>query len=317
MKMQGIIPTAKLRFHDALDRMERDINTAQQILKRDLALHRVTEKQKAEKALAPKEIKQEPALQPQSSVAKKDEDVIMVDKPVELPKTNPTAPTRQPEPTQPKQQESTPTISQAAPAMIATSAPATEQPQPITATVPEEETTTDAMDFSEFFGDDLTADPTATANDDTQLHLPTDFDDASADVSSLLPGVESFANMPDDNAIPTSSAAAEVEGAIPHFNLPDFGTAVTQAQSQPGGAEVKVDDQTGEVDFGDIDFNFADTGTGGGSGNGRGAGGGQDGDNTFDDLFDLDDYFGGAADGGGGASSGSGGQDVSDWMNSL
>lgn len=297
--------------------MEDEINTAQAILKRDLALHRTIEKQKAEKELAPKEVREEPVAQ-QTGGAKADEDVIMLDEPAELPKASApqdngaaTTSTKQTEPVQPKQQpQPSATITEA---LAATTAPTAAPDQP--AATAEQQTSplmagsaNGEIDFSSLFGDDLGANSADTTND-AQLDLPADFGDSGADVSSLLPGLESYANIADENSmpdIPTSSAPGDTTGTVPDFNFSDLtqpqtDSNVAQAQATDGG------DQTGEVDFGDLGFNFDDTRAGGGVGEET-----QEGDNTFDDLFDLDQY-----DFSGDAANSKAGQDMEDWMDSL
>lgn len=187
------------------------------------------------------------------------------------------------------------------------------------------------MDFSSIFGDDATGadEAAAAALDDTLV----DFGDDSADVSSLLPGLASYANLPgtDENAgmpdattiVAPSGAAQEMAGNsvedIPGFDFSidttASGTGVQQQQDSTNnvGGDQAMAGATDTVDFGDIDFsvNFDDA-TGAGGGGDGGAGG----DNTFNDLFDLDDYdFSGDANAN--AKTGQEGQDMEDWMNSF
>jgi hypothetical protein len=344
MKMQSIFPTANLRFHDALDRMEEEINMAQNILKRDLALHRVMERQKAEKALAP------PQQSQQEPVQTKAEDVVMTNghggqkqqsRPVQENNTNnlpqpAVAPTRQMEMLEPKKEESLPPASLPAPQpapvapMVAAPAPASisvlpaTQPtttaateQPPDEALPTGELAVSDADLFEFFGDDaMDGVDAANAADDPMGHLV----DNTPGVSSLLPGLESYANIPDDTAMPdVPSEMPEGPPAPLQPNNTDanglaefnFGNVPTTQGAAPGQQQT-LPDTTGQPDFGDIDFGSFDVGDGSGGG---GDDGGQQGDNTFADLFDMDQYdFGG---GGGGGGGGDGGQDISDWMNNL
>ena len=306
--------------------MEEEINMAQSIMKRDLALHRVTEKQKKEQALLPpKEIKQE-----QSPV--KDQDVVMADKPVEAPaasKPQPQATTRVMEPVKPQQMVAKPLPpSQPAPVapMIAPQAAATAVPaaQPTPQEPPPAATTTttaeqadqpemptaggaDDMDFSEFFDDLNPPDSGAEAANpapDAQLDdALADFGD-SADVSSLLPGLGDYANIPDDNPMPDAPPSSAPENAANNNEQPafDFGDFSAPQQANNNAPQQPQQDVNAQPDFGDLEFNF-DAGGGGD--------GGQQGDNTFNDLFDMDSYDFGGGGGGGGES------DINDWMKSL
>jgi hypothetical protein len=368
MKMQSIFPTANLRFHDALDRMEEEINMAQNILKRDLALHRIQEKQKEEMVVAPVPRVQHEKTEGQAKTA----DVVMTtghddtNQPQQpelsqgnrAPQAPSMAPTRQMEVVEPKKETQAlppaPAPQQApqpapiapmvapmvAPMMVATAAPATvleAAPAPVSAPAAPpatQPTNTDAAepqpseplatagsiaaddaDLFEFFGED--AMDTANTGDDAQLEPMGDLVDSNADVSSLLPGLESYANIPDDTAMPDvpSGVPEETPTAAAADNtdangLPDFDFSnLSNAQAGSDAQQPPQADANGQPDFGDIDFgSFEVTNNGGNSG--------EQADNTFDDLFDLDQYdFGGG--GGGGGSGGGGGDDINDWMKSL
>ena len=315
MKMQSVFPTANIRFHEALDRMEEDIKQAQDIMKRDLAYHRVMEKQKAEQALAPpKEIKQEAAVP-------KMEDVMMVDEPANAPPAPMQAApsTRVMEPVKPKEEVTqslpppkpapiapmmVPSAPSAPPAPMTAAAQAPESAAPATTeqAAPAQEATADATDelFSEFFGDD-NGDKVSAGGDAELDDALADFGDNNADVSSLLPGLSDFANIPDDSAMPDAPPTSAPDDTAPTDALPDFNFGDLSAPQADANAQQQPQpDMNAQPDFGDIDFGFD---AGGGEG-------GQQGDNSFNDLFDMDsyDFRGGGGDNG---------QDINDWMKSL
>jgi hypothetical protein len=362
VKMQNVLPTANLRFHEALDRMEEDIVMAQNIMKRDLALHRVMVKRKAEEALKPPE---PPKKVKPDGLVKKEPDVVMKDAPVENKSPTKKAPevkappqpqaapakTRIMEPVQPKKEVVPPKPKPTPqPAPVAPMAPMVAPQAPVQAPIvppsvpaesipapkkepepePEPEPPGDLndLDFSEFFGDDLAevqAGDDAPMGNDNPVDLG-DFGNADADVSSLLPGLGEYANIPDDTAmpdLPPSSAPenAQSNDALPEFDFVNLAAAQpaddTQSQQENTNTQQTVQDFGAQPDFGDLDFNFD---AGGSGGNGAGGQGGGNGDNTFNDLFDMDQYdFGGGDLGGGGngGGGGGGGDDINDWMKSL
>ncbi|KIW00202.1 uncharacterized protein PV09_08242 [Verruconis gallopava] len=336
-KLQTLFPSVNFRFHEGLDRIEEEIQSAQWILKRELALHRVKEGVRASR-----ELKMEMEAK---NVKKEDsEDVDMQDIKEERAPVAVMAPQHQIKREEAPPTQTAPTV----PAMIAppitSAAPSSEcaEQAPTTAVsgATEQEnlglptSATDEPDFSDIFGDADMGDDEGTNPGDNNFR---DLGERSADVSSLLPGLESYANMAGtDSAMsdvsmppPTTTAkttasgqeystapATSAESASKHEN-PTAQMQNTEAKETPATTSTTIaqpqqqsgpnDNTDTQPDFGDIDFGSFDTG-----GDDAGGGGLQDVDNTFNDLLNMDDYgFGGSGD------TGTGGQDLNDWMNTL
>jgi hypothetical protein len=125
-------------------------------------------------------------------------------------------------------------------------------------------------DFESMFGD--LAGEMSPNNDTVNSIDMNDFPDTNADVSSLVPGLENYASMPDttlpDTSVPeaTTDSATALDASL-DFSMPlmpgqdsisqDVNQTDTQGEDQQG-------DGTGQVDFGD---------------------------NSFEDLFDMDYEF--------------------------
>lgn len=315
MQMQNVVPTANLRFNEALDKMEMEINNLRDVLKRDLALHRVKERKKAEEASQPPKPPKPVAEAP----VKQESDVIMTDAPKhQVSSQSEPAPvtTRVAEPVQQKEEAMPTIVSPPPPApvapMVAPMVASAPNSQPATLATTQDgqeqqpEQPLEEMDFSEFFGDDnmdLQVPEAANTQDDTQLEPLADFSN-DPDVQSLLPGLDAYANAPGDTAMPDMPTTTAPDQSIPADAIPDFDFGdLANAAEGDGNAQ---QDANAQPDFSGIDFsNFDAADTGGGNiGDGQG-------DNTFDDLFDMDQYdFGGGGDSGGG-------EDINDWMKNL
>jgi hypothetical protein len=168
------------------------------------------------------------------------------------------------------------------PTTVAEDPPVTEEEPP-----PKTPTTAGGMkdtDFESIFGD-LAGD--ASPNNDTVNSIDmNDFPDTNADVSSLLPGLENYAAMPDttmpETTMPetTTDNTTNLDAGLDFSMLPMPGQ--NPLDQDTNFAEVQGDEQQGD---GNAQADF--------------------GDNSFEDLFDMDYEFSNTA---------GNTDDLDDWM---
>lgn len=193
--IQKLFPDANSRYHDALDKLEDDLFKAKAIMRRDLAALRAEKRKEAEAkerkaaglSISPEITKSAlPEQTPSTSIKMEKQDSAPETKPEEQPAKEPSPapiiPPTEPIPVSPKS-----------------------KPEPETINL-EENDTSNAME--PFDMDDLFGDPgdNDNENENTVNSIDmTDFHSPSHDVP-LLPGLESYANMP-DTSHPESSGA--------------------------------------------------------------------------------------------------------------
>jgi hypothetical protein len=267
---------------------------AKMVMRRDLMILRATKAQEeAEASAKPAEAtKDVGAAQPVANgVAQDTEDLTMSDGPImpdAVPKVEDEEKAAQDPTVAPPKSPEAPMKDEPVPA-------AKEEPTTTAEDSTKEEPTTaddGTMDeFDDIFGEFAQTSPN---NDEPVNSIDmSDFPDTNADVSSLLPGLENYASMPDttmaDTSVPeptTTNAATLDSGGL------DFGMLGIPGQDE--SQDKKPQDVLGDGQLDDV---------------------GQDGgyDNTFEDLFDLDYELGLTGDGDGDANN----NDLDEWMKSL
>ncbi|KAE9967915.1 hypothetical protein BLS_006123 [Venturia inaequalis] len=193
--IQKLFPDANSRYHDALDKLEDDLAKAKAIMRRDLAALRAEKRKEAEAkekkaqglSISPEITKLAlPETSPSSTIKLEKQDSAPETKPEEQPAKEP-SPAPIPPPT--------------------ASLPVSPKDKPEPETInPEENDASNAMETFDI--DDLFGDPgdNENENENTVNSIDmTDFHSPSHDVP-LLPGLESYANMP-DTSLPESSGA--------------------------------------------------------------------------------------------------------------
>lgn len=152
---------------------------------------------------------------------------------------------------------------------------------------PEPTTAASAMDFDSLFNDsasgtaagsptaDASATPKASTADKDQTKPAATESADNDDVSSLLPGLESYANAAGDNA-------GTIDLSTPTPTKPEEPKPDATQKSQQSGEGTKPTDAAGStfddlIDFGDFDFGAFGAGDGTGLEDGGGA--------TFDESF--------------------------------
>jgi hypothetical protein len=202
------IPIATERFHDALDQLENEVDLAQAVLRRDLALLKQDRKKREAAAKQHEVERQRLAAEPTSSASLKAEVPAVKDEPttpdvsVKLPAA---PPVDTPEKPSKREDDPSPPPPVTEPASTANNTPAAaaaaaSQPKPAPESEPEADSQPD-FDFDFEFGDAM---DTSGNNDDQGDAMDTSGDiDFNLDEgpSSLLPGLEDFAKSGDgDNA---------------------------------------------------------------------------------------------------------------------
>jgi hypothetical protein len=236
--IQKLFPDANSRYHDALDKLEDDLFRAKAIMRRDLAALRAEKRKEAkakEKKAAGLSISPEitKSALPQASAAA----AIKMEKQDSTPGVKPEPPTKEPSPVPILTTEPDIPISRKT------------KPESINL---EDET---SNEMSTFDIDDLFGDPGdgENENENTVNSIDmTDFHSPSHDVP-LLPGLESYANMPDtslpessgpDIQAGTSSAMENDNGGLDFsmLGIPEAGADST------AGLGIGGFDETDEVD---------------------------------------------------------------------
>ncbi|QDS75889.1 hypothetical protein FKW77_002158 [Venturia effusa] len=192
--IQKLFPDANSRFHDALDKLEDDLARAKAIMRRDLAALRAEKRKEAEAkekkaqglSMSPEITKSTlPEQTPTASIKLEKQDSLPETKPEEAP-TKEASPAPVP-PTEPKPD----------------SPKANAEPETINLEENDASNEMNTFDIDDLFGDpgdnDNENENTVNSIDMTDFHSP------SHDVQ-LLPGLESYANMP-DTSLPESSGA--------------------------------------------------------------------------------------------------------------
>jgi hypothetical protein len=312
--MQQVIPQACAQFHDALDRLEDELSRAKVIMRRDFAVYQaIRTKRLAEEAAENERLTAiksatDTILTANESEAAKNatlqaaenggdtemQDVSQVVKPVEKTTVGKINSAGSISESQTKSLEAggePPSTKDAAkingdgfkPSIAAHTVP------PITpAKSPSATGEFQDLDFDSMF-EDLTGDAgndnIATANKSVDL---TSFSDANADdVSSLLPGLENFANIPEPAPVESNNVTSNLDLSV--LDVPDQGSSTEQ---KPKEGE-KTEPQSQEsADLGDFT-----------------------GDSTFDDLFNYEFEMDGAGDREGGNNDGSEFEDA--WMSGF
>jgi hypothetical protein len=208
------IPIATERFHDALDQLENEVDLAQAVLRRDLALLKQDRKKREAAAKQHEVERQRLAAEPTSSASLKAEVPAVKDEPttpdvsVKLPAAPPVDTPEKPSKREDDPSPPPPVTESASTAnppanntpATAAAAAAASQPKPAPESEPEADSQPD-FDFDFEFGDAM---DTSGNNDDQGDAMDTSGDiDFNLDEgpSSLLPGLEDFAKSGDgDNA---------------------------------------------------------------------------------------------------------------------
>jgi hypothetical protein len=254
------------RFQQTADRLEDEVCHAKQILRGHYAAYLEAQKRKKEEEeeqARKRERERELELQREEerkreAIAKAElekkkleaqKDVIMLDSPVQTP-------------------QAAKGVSGSQTATPLASTAINEPAKSFEATFPATQTTTnndnpvagDELDFEALFGMS-----TADTDQNTAMDLTNDsFADPSADVASLIPGIDAYASM--DQSAPTTTMATTAVPA-PALDFMDFTVADTPTQANAGQADAGVvaDFSTSNLD--DELNNFLNSGDAGGSAN--------------------------------------------------
>ncbi|KAF2432707.1 hypothetical protein EJ08DRAFT_109770 [Tothia fuscella] len=268
---------------------------AQAVMRRDLMLSRANkafeEAEEAEANAQPIIVeKVEEAQSVANGTAKDAVDLTMSDEPIVIEDTPPKL-----------QQKAKEVVVKTEPTTVET-APTT-MAEDTTAKTPTTTGDTKADDFDAIFGDFAETSP--TNNNDTSIDM-NDFPDSSADVSSLLPGLENYASMPDPStSTPDLSAnMPDLSASMPENRVPEALTTTNNMSSlDSGGLDFNMlgipgqeENQDQKVKVGQSDKQAGD-----------GEVTNYDNDNSFDDLFDMS-YMDNNVENN---------QDMEDWMASL
>lgn len=300
-RLRTIAPQANNNFQDALDELESELTTARWVLRRDLAFLR---RQQLNKPSGANAAKSPPALPPadiemsdamdidakQTNAANQESVVESIE-----PETNGTLTTS------PKVEESKPKIDLQID--TATRPPGDDvQPEPTTGGM-------SAMDFDSLFNDSDSATATGATATPTQANpsdsaskpvtsIPAEASTALADpnpdadenISSLLPGLESYANESNGDAIDLSTPDGKSEAKKADDSADKADQQTNDSKDKDGETQTQKETQTStqtsteqrDTTFDDLmnfnDFDLASFGVGeGGMDDGGGA--------TFDESF--------------------------------
>jgi hypothetical protein len=294
--IQKLFPDANSRYHDALDKLEDDLVKAKAVMRRDLAALRA-DKRKAAEAEAKKAagLSISPEIT-KSTIPEAASSAIKMEKQDSNTDIKPDLPTKEPSP---------PPIPTTEPADIPIS-PKAKDPESINL---EEEGSNEmgAFDMDDLFGDpgdgDGENETTVNSIDMTEFHSP------SHDVP-LLPGLESYANMP-DSSLPESSGPSIQAGTTGTMENDNGGLDFSMLGIPEGGADTAEGlgigglDGTNEIteeeqkrkEQQDQDDFWNDLQTGDDAGFGGEDGGMGEADNSFADLIGFDELDTGGGDG--------------------
>jgi hypothetical protein len=261
---------ANMRFHDALDELENEIERAQTVLRRDLALQKAHRK-KCEAAAKEKEV-EKARLAAESSMEKSappktGEAPVAVAPPV---KAEPPAPTNKPSVPSPEP----PSLKRE----VEEPAPPPPPPPPPPASAPAEDTHMGGTDLGDTHGQDNDLDFDAIFNDavDDANNQDMNMDTTGLDLNftldepapSLLRGLEDFAKDSDDGNGGPSNANGNMDIDFPMTDLPNTATQQTSDQNTTTKPLEETTTQPPATND-DLDLDTMTT-------------------NNLDDLFDLD-----------------------------
>ncbi|KAF2740157.1 hypothetical protein EJ04DRAFT_572455 [Polyplosphaeria fusca] len=232
LQLKRILPAAAERFNDALDELENEVQEAQAVLRRDLAVLQADRRKREQAEAAERQRIAAASSAKKQAPATVDEPAIT--KTVEPSQPEP-VPTRS-EPAQPETvQEAIAKEPDLPPPIDTSSAPQTERDPLFDGTPTTANPQDQDFDFDAMFGDGALDEPTEVVGDSM------DIDNSAPDLSftlddsgpSLLRGLEDFAKGDDDTAAGPDASNTNIDLDFAMPDLPDLEPADPPAPPEP------------------------------------------------------------------------------------